>query len=199
MKKLITIIFIAIFFCNTAFAAGNDSTACNDSTAKERYYEGSVSFVYSYLISPGIYTTHGVRIDNGTHFIGGSASLSAGLFDGFSANIHFTYRLYYTDKEKFDSYIGCGAGYYHNFGPYRGSAYHPSETPDVNYSLGLNLIPEIGWGIKLRKGNMIDIALICSVNFQLYDSWTDFYISKGKDVSDFWLYFKPGLKIGYRF
>lgn len=197
MKKLITIILVAIAFGNTAFAADNDSKAGSDSTARERYYEGSVSFIYSYLISPGIYTTHGVRIDNGKHFIGGSASLSAGLFDGFSTNLHFTYRLFYTDKQKFDSYIGCGAGYYHNFDSYRGSAYPTSQTPDVNQSLGLNLIPEIGWGIKLRNGNMIDIAIICSVNFQLYDSWTDFYISNGQDATGFWL--KPGVKIGYRF
>lgn len=57
MKKLITIILVAIAFGNTAFAADNDSKAGSDSTARERYYEGSVSFIYSYLISPGIYTT----------------------------------------------------------------------------------------------------------------------------------------------
>lgn len=193
MKKLIAAIFMAILFGSASFAADNDSTT------KERYYEGSVSLIYSYLISPGIYTTHGVRIDNGKHFIGGSASLSAGLFDGFSANLHFTYRLFYTDKEKFDAYIGCGAGYYHDFDPYRGTAYASNHTPDVNQSLGLNLIPEIGWGIKLRNGDMIDISIICSVKFRLYDSWTDYYISKGKDATDFGLNLKPGLKIGYRF
>lgn len=97
--------------------------------------------------------------------------------------------------EKSDSYIGLGAGYFHNYDSYRGSQYPSSQTPDVNLEPGLNLLPEIDCGFKLRNGNNIDIALIRSMNFILYDPWKDFHISKGKDMSAGNLYhiFRTGI------
>ena len=162
-------------------------------------YEGSVSVHYSYILSMGINTVHGIRMAGDSWFVGGAASVEYGFPYGMETFIGFMPRWFYANGSKVDAYLGCAVGPELRTGSYRGSAYPPSMLPELNYTVEAALVPELGLGVRLRNGNFLDFAMMLNVSFELFDSYNDFYESVQNHAAEVFLSLKPSLSIGYRF
>ena len=132
--------------------------------------------------------SHGVRMDEGRWFLGGVLAADTGYPYGISAHIGFRPRWFFVNRDKFEMYLGLGAGYAFGREKWKLKVSADEETTATNYLHGARLTPELGLGFKLRNGDAIDIGLLCDVDFRFHGvSYFDSTIAK------------PGISIGYRF
>lgn len=157
-------------------------------TGSSYRYEGSVSLKYSFLASLGLETVHGVRFERPGIFLGGMAALTYGTPQGLAANIGVFSRWYFTRAEKLEIFLSLAAGYINYAGSISDSSIPLSMRPEHNYSGGIDLMPELGLGFRLKNKNAIDIALRWHYSVILYDS------DRHKVNNHY-----PGISIGYRF
>ena len=107
---------------------------------------------------------------------------------GISAHIGFRPRWFFVNRDKFEMYLGLGAGYAFGRERWKLKVSADEETTATSYLHGARLTPELGLGFKLRNGDAIDIGLLCDVDFRFHGvSYFDSTIAK------------PGISIGYRF
>lgn len=161
-------------------------------------YEGSVSLVYTHELTLGLSTVHGVRLSGDRWFIGGAASIDVGLpygsfHNGSSMNAGFRPRWFFADGKHLEAYVGCGVGIsWMSRG--RVSIADPDEpSGPKSYGLGPDLVPELGMGIRLGNGDVIDVAILCNVDFLLSGT---FCYRDGRFTGP---QIRPGVSVGYRF
>ncbi len=171
-----------------AMCAGMAYAQKKGTDQKSYRYEGSVNISFSHMIRPGIFTLHGVRMDEGRWFLGGVLTADTGYPYGISAHIGFRPRWFFVNRDKFEMYLGLGAGYAFGRERWKLKVSADEETTATSYLHGARLTPELGLGFKLRNGDAIDIGLLCDVDFRFHGvSYFDSTIAK------------PGISIGYRF
>ena len=168
MKTFIATVCLLAVICLPAAAESAENRTEHD-TLKTRIYEGSVSLKYSFLASLGLETVHGTP-------------------QGLAANIGVFSRWYFTRAERLEIFLSLAAGYINYAGSISNSSIPPSMRPEHNYSGGIDLMPELGLGFRLKNKNAIDIALRWHYSVILYDS-------DQHKVNNHY----PGISIGYRF
>ena len=183
------IITKAVLAVSMAVMCAGTAHAQEKGTDQKPYrYEGSVNISFSHMIRPGIFTLHGVRMDEGRWFLGGVLAADTGYPYGISAHIGSRPRWFFVNRDKFEMYLGLGAGYAFGREKWKLKVSADEETTATNYLHGARLTPELGLGFKLRNGDAIDIGLLCDVDFRFHGvSYFDSTIAK------------PGISIGYRF
>ena len=164
------IITKAVLAVSMAVMCAGTAHAQEKGTDQKPYrYEGSIS------LRPGI-------------FLGGMAAVTYGTPQGLTANIGVFSRWYFTRAEKLEIFLSLAAGYINYAGSISDSSVPPSMRPEHNYSGGVDLMPELGLGFRLKNKDAIDIALRWHYSVILYDS------DQHKVNSHY-----PGISIGYRF
>ena len=187
MKTFIATVCLLAVICLPAAAESAENRTEHD-TLKTRIYEGSVSLKYSFLASLGLETVHGVRFERPGIFLGGIAAVTYGTPQGLAANIGVFSRWYFTRAERLEIFLSLAAGYINYAGSISDSSVPPSMRPEHNYSGGVDLMPELGLGFRLKNKDAIDIALRWHYSVILYDS-------DQHKVNNHY----PGISIGYRF
>ena len=183
------IITKAVLAVSMAVMCAGTAHAQEKGTDQKPYrYEGSISLKYSFLASLGLETVHGVRFERPGIFLGGMAAVTYGTPQGLAANIGVFSRWYFTRAEKLEIFLSLAAGYINYAGSISDSSVPPSIRPEHNYSGGVDLMPELGLGFRLKNKNAIDIALRWHYSVILYDS-------DQHKVNNHY----PGISIGYRF
>ena len=151
-------------------------------------YEGSVYVSYFYETTGGLSTVHGARLAGDRWFLGAAASWDLGE-NGSFLQVDFRPRWFFVSGTKVETFLGCGVGAAYLRGWILGSQ---DSSGGPRHDAGLLLVPEIGLGIKLGNGDMIDVVLSCNTDILLggtYNCWD------GRTVT----LVRPGISIGYRF
>ena len=178
IKNIILIIFSTSITNITAY--------CNNHNTSK--YEGSVYVSYFYETTGGLSTVHGARLAGDRWFLGAAASWDLGE-NGSFLQADFRPRWFFVSGTKVETFLGCGVGAAYLRGWILGSQ---DSSGGPHHDAGMLLVPELGLGIKLGNGNMIDVVLSCNTDILLggtYNCWD------GRTVT----LVRPGISIGYRF
>lgn len=143
-------------------------TAANGTNEKKVRYEGMVSLaVGGPVFALGGYTSHGARFIKERLTVGGTLGWTAELFGYYNTFVGAFPKWYFANGKKLDGYIACHLGGL--IGKYDRRGANGIRETGTDY--GFQAMPEIGFGVKLKRNMAVDFSVKFCTAYMTGDWW----------------------------